>query len=120
MGVIFTIKFNKIKDWGNRIDAGLFEGMKKIGFEIERTMRQIAPIDTGTLRRSVESKAYRQGTEIGVYITPRVNYAGYVDRPGGLGPRSLASGAVRPFSKPSFDRNKSKIMPILKQEVRRF
>ena len=119
MGVTFTIKFNRIKDWNNRIEQGMYEGMKKIGFEIERTMRQIAPIDTGTLRRSVESKAYRQGSEIGVIITPRVNYAGYVDTPGGLGPRSKASGAVRPYSKPSFDRNKGKIIPILKQEIGR-
>lgn len=45
-----------LRDVAANIDGAINEGVKRTAFQIERTAKQKAPIDTGTLRTSIEAR----------------------------------------------------------------
>ena len=104
---------------------------------VERTAKQNAPIDNGTLRRSITSKVVQDGGDIvGIVYTP-LEWAPYVEFGTGLfaengngrknvpwhyqddkGEWYSTSGMhPHPFMRPALDENRQKIVRMLKEAL---
>lgn len=53
--------------------------MRKIGNDVAEDARRMAPVDTGTLRDSIDAEVSGSGTEIVVRVGSNVDYAVYVE-----------------------------------------
>lgn len=113
-------------------EAALKKSLETAALLVERSAREKAPKDTGTLRRSIRSKV--EGLE-GIIYTP-LEYAIYIEYGTGLfaegngrkdvpwnyqddkGNWHSTSGLKpQPFMRPSLDENRQKIVDILKEGV---
>lgn len=100
---------------------------------VERTAKQLAPIDTGDLRRSISSRIEEGGNEVvGIIYTP-LEYAPYVEYGTGLfaenggrdtpwhyqdaeGNWHTTSGQKpQPYLRPALDRSREEIVKIFKE-----
>jgi len=75
-----------------RIDAAIVEQVKRSTFEIEAKAKQVVPVLTGTLRRSIHSVFENDG-KTGI-CGPSVEYGIYVE----FGTRHMAA---RPYMRPA-------------------
>lgn len=116
-------------------DKDLKRAMGKACSLVERTAKQLAPIDTGDLRRSITSRVEDDG-ETGVIYTP-LEYAPYVEYGTGLfaekggrntpwsyqdseGNWHTTSGQKpQPYLRPALDRNREEIVKIFQEEVKK-
>ena len=111
-------------------EAELKKSLETAALLVEKSAKQKAPKDTGTLRRSITSKV--EGLE-GIIYTP-LEYAPYIEYGTGLfaegngrkdvpwnyqddkGNWHSTSGLKpQPFMRPSLDENRQKILEILKE-----
>lgn len=123
-----TQRLNKMSD-----TAALKKSLEAAALLVERSAKQKAPKDIGTLRRSITSKV--EGLE-GIIYTP-LEYAPYIEYGTGLfaekgngrkevpwnyqddeGKWHSTSGLKpQPFMRPSLDENRQKIVDTLKEGV---
>lgn len=112
------------------------DGLGKACALVEATAKQTAPKDTGELRRSIESRVEKNGSDIvGIVFTP-LEYAPYVEYGTGLfaenggrtdvpwlykdekGETHITSGQKpQPYMRPALLNNKNKIKKLLKESV---
>lgn len=116
-------------------DKDLKNAMGKACAVVERTAKQMAPVDTGDLRRSISSRVENNGA-VGVVYTP-LEYAPYVEYGTGLfakkggrqdpwcyqdaeGNWHTTSGQKpQPYMRPALDKNREEIIKIFQQEVKK-
>ena len=77
-----------------KIAAGASAAMRKTAFDIERTAKAAAPVDTGALRASISTDTTATTAEVG----PTVKYGEFVE----LGTSRMGP---QPFLGPAFDRH---------------
>lgn len=117
--------------------SDLESAMGKACALVERTAKQIAPKDTGTLRNSIQSRVEKEGSSIkGIVFTPE-EYAPYVEYGTGLfaeeGGRKTGwayedeeTGETiwtrgqkpQPFLRPALNDNRKKIIEIIEGSVK--
>ena len=112
-----NLKFPKV----NRIiNEAIVKGLTKGALVVEGKMKRFAPLDTGRLTGSIfASKVKMVSDGFTVSVSPNVFYARYMERPGGLGVKSRAKGARRPFMKPALLESENLIISHLISEIRR-
>jgi HK97 gp10 family phage protein len=127
------LKFENIAD-----SADVEQAMGKACALVERTAKQKAPKDKGTLRNSITSKIEKEGSNIkGIVFTP-LEYAPYVEFGTGLfaeegngrktpwayedeetGEKIFTRGQKpQPYLRPALYENREKINSILKEGVK--
>lgn len=81
--------------------------------EIQSEAREIVPVDTGTLRRSIITNEVEDGFEIGTNL----QYANYIEfgEPTGTGPNE----GPKPYLRPAFENNKNKIVRRVQAIIRK-
>jgi len=120
---MISIKANinlKIGKVTKDIEKAVRDGLQKSGFLIERKAKVFAPHDTGQLTASiravpVEKTVFGWRVSVGVGVRHGV----LMERPGGLGVKSRAKGSRRPYLKPALAESSSKVVQILRDEIRR-
>ena len=101
-------------------NAAITRGLKKCGAVAEGYAKDLCPVDTGTLRRSITHTVV--GKE--AYIGTNVEYAPYVELgtgsnnfPGGS-PEPQYQRAARPFLKPAAAEHTDEYRRIIEAELR--
>lgn len=83
--------------------------VKKNGSEMQTKAQKHAPVDTGTLKRSISLKVADAGMT--AEVEPKVHYGAYVE----LGTRFMKA---QPYLKPAFDEQKGKFKQDMDKLVR--
>lgn len=92
------------------IDNALTQGMRLAGFLVEGRAKELAPVRTGTLRRSITSDVQQLGNRVVAVVGTNVRYAPYVE----LGTRRKVA---RPYLKPALAQKAAQALAIIKQKV---
>ncbi len=109
-----TVKFEGIaklnKGLKKRMDMSAVKTVvKKNGSDMQRKAQRNVPVDTGTLRRSINLEISDGGMT--ATVEPTAEYAPYVE----LGTRFMEA---QPFLKPAFEEQKKQFEKDLKELVR--
>ena len=108
MRVKISLKgMNKAK---RRVQQGIKDGLKTIGFNIERKARINAPRKTGRLKEMINSR--RRGFT--VEITADVNYAARMELPG-----NVRLEGIRPYMGPAFDEVIPHMVSLIAKAIKR-
>ena len=112
--VKFSIKFEGLDELAHELKKrenldAVKTVVKMNGAELQAGAQQKAPVDTGTLKRSIGVEIKDGG--LTAEVTPTAEYAAYVE----LGTRFMAA---QPYLEPSFNIQKSIFMKDLKKLVK--
>lgn len=109
-----TIKKDKLKAMPEKLDLAIVRGLQRGAFEVERKAKSYAPYDTGALMRSIGTTAVKRApNSFSVSVAPHVEYAEIMEEPGRVRRRGR-----RPYMKPALLDSISKIINILKEEIK--
>lgn len=111
-----------------RIAAAAKTGVTVLGLEIENSAKGYCPVDTGTLRCSIQTSVEEQGMVVTAAIGPQVDYAPYVEFGTGVrgasstgageGPYGDTAGqAAQPYMRPAFEEWRVKGPEIIREEI---
>ena len=90
--VTIRVVSNRLPEASDAVQAAVVEQVKRSTYEVEKRAKEVVPVDTGTLRRSIHSVFERGGLR-GI-VGPSVDYGAYVE----LGTRHVAA---RPYMRPA-------------------
>lgn len=77
-----------------RLRGALKRGVSEVGTNVEMSAKIFCPVDTGTLRRSIQTEVVEDGPKISAFIGPQVDYGPYVEF--GTGERGASSPEAGP------------------------
>ena len=110
---------DKLSNLDEKLKRALEEALEEIAEKIRDDAKDLAPVDTGSLRKSirVEKEGDLQVSVIaggGGVINPRtgreVDYAGYVE----FGTSKMSP---QPYMQPALEKNRDEILRIVKEKV---
>lgn len=107
-GVTIRVVSNKIPAYVAHLRPGVAEDVETTAREIEAGAKQLAPVLTGTLRRSIHTVLSNGG--LSAVIGPSVNYAIYVE----MGTRFMGA---RPYMRPAAAQHLPKLVPRIKKRL---
>ena len=92
----------KFKQAGKEIADKIDKALYKAGLLVERSAKQIVPVDTGRLRASISTRVIPGNAEVGT----RVEYARFVEF-------GTEKQKAQPYLKPALENNREQIKIIL-------
>lgn len=110
---------DKLSNLEEKLTNALAEALEEIAVKIRDDAKGFAPVDTGSLRRSirVEKEGKLQVSVVaggGGVINPRtgreVDYAGYVEF-------GTSRASPQPYMQPALEKNRDEILRIVKEKV---
>ena len=110
---------DKLSNLDEKLKRALAEALKEIAEKIRDDAKDLVPVDTGSLRKSirVEKEGELQVSVIaggGGVINPRtgreVDYAGYVE----FGTSRMSP---QPYMQPALEKNRDEILKIVKRKI---
>lgn len=109
-GVTVRIVSNRLEALPAAYQAELARVVTKAGYDVEAQAKGLAPVLTGTLRRSIHTVLEEGGLK--AIIGPSVEYGKYVE----FGTRHMPA---RPYLRPAFERVVPKLVVEVKAVLRR-
>lgn len=94
------------KEVFNLAEAKAHKALADAALLVQRTAKQLVPVDTGTLKRSITHEFRGKHT---VAVGSNVEYAPYVE----LGTSKMSA---RPYLRPALEANRREIRRLLKQK----
>ena len=82
----------------------------KTVFDVERTMKALAPVDTGALRASISHQQTSGGQTLSTEIGPTVEYARYLEE-------GTSRMAPQPYMRPAIDAHEGAYIAALAEAV---
>ena len=110
---------DKLSNLEEKLNRALAEALEEIAEKIRDDAKNLAPVDTGALRKSirVEKEGKLQFSVVaggGGVVNPKtgreVDYAGFVE----FGTRRMSP---KPYMQPALERNRAEILRIVKDKV---
>lgn len=94
------------------VKAALLEGVAAAGAYVEGRAKELCPVDTGTLRRSIHTELQTQAKpgETHAFVGTSLEYAKYVE----FGTSRMRA---QPFVRPAFDETKGELPGIIREFV---
>lgn len=108
--ITMRVVYNHLPRAESAVRAALVDTVAETAYAVEGTAKQLAPVRTGTLRRSIHTVFSRGGLR--AVVGPSVAYAIFVE----LGTRFMAA---RPFMRPAAARELRLFAPRLAARLRR-
>jgi len=114
----------RLADFPSDIDIVNEKAFTKKAEEIRDEAKQLCPVDTGSLKRSIRvqkharprTSVHKVGVSAGGYVTnpktdTKVNYAAYVEY-------GTSKSPAQPFMRPAIEKHKEDVARLLKKELR--
>ena len=108
------IDTKKLKALPKKVEQAIMRGLQRGAFEVERRAKRYAPIDTGTLMRSIRTSSVKKDLDgFSISISPNVPYADKMEQPGRVRIRGR-----RPYMEPALKDSVPKVLSFLIRELK--
>lgn len=98
---------NSEEQWRKRVIDSVADEIVKTAYKIERDAKMVVPVDTGDLRKSIETDVTGSGTKTSAEVGTDVEYSKHVEF-------GTSRQYAQPYLIPSFNNNVKNLQIILK------